>query len=127
MSRPLDILFVEDSELVRGITSEFLLELGHRAVAVASGEEAMERLAQDTFDAMLTDVKLPGMSGITLVKQVAKGFPGMALIVSSGSSELTRDLLRAELGIEVSVLTKPYDMTGMRQVLEEALAQPPAA
>jgi len=127
MSRPLDILFVEDSELVRGITSEFLLELGHRAVAVASGEEAMERLAQDTFDAMLTDVKLPGMSGITLVKQAAKGFPGMALIVSSGSSELTRDLLRAELGIEVSVLTKPYDMTGMRQVLEEALAQPPAA
>jgi CheY-like chemotaxis protein len=127
MSRPLDILFVEDSELVRGITSEFLLELGHRAVAVASGEEAMERLAQDTFDAMLTDVKLPGMSGITLVKHAAKGFPGMALIVSSGSSELTRDLLRAELGIEVSVLTKPYDMTGMRQVLEEALAQPPAA
>ncbi len=127
MSRALDILFVEDSDLVRGITSEFLLELGHRAVAVASGEEAMVRLAQGSFDAMLTDVKLPGMSGITLVKQAAQGFPGMALIVSSGSSELTRDLLRAELGIEVSVLTKPYDMTGMRRILEEAIAQPPAA
>jgi CheY-like chemotaxis protein len=120
MDISLDVLLVEDSDLLRPITAEYLQELGHNAVAVANAEEALEAMTGRRFDTLLTDVHLPGMSGIALIREVSKRFPAMAIVVASGTSELTADILGAELGTAVSVLPKPYDMASMKRVLEEA-------
>lgn len=116
----MDVLLVEDSDLLRPITEEYLLELGHRVVAVADAEHALKVLAERSFDALMTDVRLPGMSGIALVRTVTQRYPKMAIVVSSGASEMTAEILGNELGAVISVLPKPYDMDGMKRVLDEA-------
>ena len=120
MPSSLDILLVEDSDLLRPITEEYLLELGHKVVAVADAEQALKQLADQGFDALMTDVRLPGMSGIALVREVTQRYPRMAIVVSSGASEMTAEILGNELGAVISVLPKPYDMDTMKRVLEEA-------
>jgi len=70
----MDILLVEDSPEVSLITVEYLQELGHQAVAVVDAELALQQVAQRAFDAVMTDVSLPGMSGIELAKELAKKY-----------------------------------------------------
>ena len=62
------ILLVEDSDEVSCITIEYLHELGHEVVAVAEAEKAVAELKRTSFDAVMTDIRLPGISGIELAK-----------------------------------------------------------
>jgi len=80
----MDILLVEDSPEVSLITVEYLQELGHQAVAVVDAELALEQVAQRAFDAVMTDVSLPGMSGIELAKELTKKYPKLPVVISSG-------------------------------------------
>jgi DNA-binding response OmpR family regulator len=121
MPTSLDVLLVEDSDLLRPITAEYLLELGHQVVAVADAEQALRVMSERRFDALMTDVRLPGMSGIALIREVTRRFPHLAIVVSSGASELTAEILGNELGAQISVLPKPYDMASMERVLDQAM------
>ena len=120
MLSSLDVLLVEDSDLLRPITEEYLLELGHKVLAVADAEQALKVLGERGFDTLITDVRLPGMSGIALVRVVTQRYPTMAIVVSSGASEMTAEILGNELGTVISVLPKPYNMDTMKRVLDEA-------
>ena len=119
MSSELKVLVVEDSDIVRPITEEYLIELGHTALAVATAEEALRALESSVFDALLTDVRLPGMSGISLVKHCASRFPTLALVVTSGYGELSAELFPGELRRQIFMLPKPYDLTAMQRVLDD--------
>src|SRR6201996_2939481 len=101
----MDVLLVEDNSEVSLITVEYLTELGHSAVAVPAAESALERLAERRFDAVLTDVSLPGMSGIDLAKELVKQYPKLPVVISSGYGTLD---LRQILGqTEPSVFLLP--------------------
>ncbi|MGA2187860.1 MAG: response regulator [Steroidobacteraceae bacterium] len=119
----MEILVVEDSPEVSLITVEYLTELGHQAVAVCDAEHAMEQLAQRTFDAVMTDVSLPGMSGIELAKALAKNHPGLPVVISSGYGALDVESLLGQDGLNVSVLPKPYDMDMLDKTLNQAIAR----
>jgi DNA-binding NtrC family response regulator len=82
------ILVVEDSPEVSIITVEYLAEFGHQAVAVIDAELAVEQLARRSFDAVMTDVSLPGMSGIELVKELVEKYPTLPVVISSGYGAL---------------------------------------
>lgn len=119
----MDILLVEDSPEVSLITVEFLAELGHRSVAVADAELAMEQLASRTFDAVMTDVSLPGMSGIELARTLAKTHPRLPVVIASGYGVI--DGLESSLGGPeggVLLLPKPYDLAMLEKTLTMAAA-----
>jgi CheY-like chemotaxis protein len=115
----MEILLVEDSPEVSLITVEYLIELGHQAVAVTDAELAIEQLARRDFDAVMTDVSLPGMSGIDLAKQLVKSHPRLPVVIASGYGALNIESLLGHTGGSVLVLPKPYDM----DMLEETLAK----
>jgi CheY-like chemotaxis protein len=104
----MDILLVEDSPEVSLITVEYLQELGHQAVAVV--------------DAVMTDVSLPGMSGIELAKELAKKYPKLPVVISSGYGSLNVEFLMGSGQSNVMLLPKPYDLDMLEKTLNEAAA-----
>jgi DNA-binding NtrC family response regulator len=124
------ILLVEDSDDVRFVTVELLAELGHRVIAVSDAEQALAQLsaaplAAERFDAVMTDVSLPGISGIALAKEIVRLYPEMPVIISSGYGALDLKFLFGQQTRRVFALPKPYDLIALDAALK--LAAKPAA
>jgi len=80
----LRILYVEDNDIVREVTSELLAQDQRQIVACATAEEALEKFAAEPFDVVITDVSLPVMSGIELARSILKLKPNLPIILASG-------------------------------------------
>ena len=83
-TRALRILYVEDNDIVREVTSELLAQDQRQIVACATAEEALEKFAAEPFDVVITDVSLPVMSGIELARSILKLKPNLPIILASG-------------------------------------------
>ncbi|UXY15371.1 response regulator [Chitiniphilus purpureus] len=110
----MNILYVEDNAMLRATIADYLDELGHEAVAVASAEEALGELQHGRFDVLFTDVSLPGRSGIELAREAVVLQPEMALVLASGH-DLAQE--RDRLGVCATLLPKPFDLDQLEQVL----------
>ena len=112
------ILLVEDSEEVRETTVEFIDELGYDVIAVASAEAALAAIDADRFDVVFTDVSLPGMSGVALLKRVRETRPQQRFVIASGYGS---DFGKHTFGSDVGLLAKPYDLSTLERVLNSVL------
>jgi CheY-like chemotaxis protein len=82
---PPKILVVDDDAEVREILAETLIEFGYAVVQANSGEEALPMLdSRSDLDLLITDVRMPGMSGLELVEQARSRSPALKVIVISG-------------------------------------------
>lgn len=118
-SSPLRLLYVEDNESIREAIAT-LLEADDRVVLTsATAEDALVVLQSQTVDVLITDLSLPGMSGMDLAKQVLARWPTMWVVFSSGYT-LEHGLGR--LGPRVRSLPKPFDMDVMDRLLKEIQA-----
>jgi CheY-like chemotaxis protein len=118
----MNILLVEDSAEVSCITVEYLQELGHQAVAVTEAEMAIAKLKDAHFDAVMTDIRLPGMSGIELAKELAKRYPALPVVIASGFGAVNVEFLLGKKMPTVLMLPKPYDLPALERTLIEAAA-----
>ncbi|MBT6119787.1 MAG: response regulator, partial [Rhodospirillaceae bacterium] len=64
------ILMVEDETAVANELSQFLMRRGHRVTPASNGGEAMERLADAAFDLVITDIRMPGLDGRSLIARL---------------------------------------------------------
>lgn len=105
MSRP-RILLVEDEFLIRLTLAEGLSDAGFEVIEASDGDEALALLgAESRLDLLLTDVRLPGISGHSLVEQARRRFARLPVIVMSGQLEDTSALAA---GGETLFIAKPY-------------------
>jgi CheY-like chemotaxis protein len=118
----LRILLVEDDEHIRLPTSELLEGLGHEVLALTSAEEALGVLASARIDVLFTDVSLPGMSGVELVRQALHGAPGLRVIIASGHGG-GEALGSADALARVVLLPKPYNLSRLQQALEQVMGR----
>jgi len=118
----MNVLLVEDNPEVSLITVEYLNELGHQVLAVGDAESAMQQVGEQNFDAVMTDVSLPGMSGIDFVKKLMQTTPGIPVIICSGYGILSVESLVGVGHQRVLVLPKPYDLPTLEKTLAEAAA-----
>jgi CheY-like chemotaxis protein len=118
----MNILLVEDSDEVSCITIEYLHELGHQVVAVARAETALVRLKDESYDAVMTDIRLPGMSGLELARALIKDYPTLPVVISSGYGALNVEFLLGEPQPAVLMLPKPYDLPDLERTLNQAAA-----
>lgn len=72
MEAPKKVLVVEDNEKLRRILVETLSSLDYLSFGVESGDKALEKLETEAFDILITDVKMPRMDGISLLKKIRK-------------------------------------------------------
>jgi DNA-binding NtrC family response regulator len=114
------VLLVEDSEEVSCITVEYLHELGHEVTAVGTAEQALPKLAESGIDVVMTDVRLPGMSGLELARHLVKQYPTLPVVIASGYGAIDVELLMGEKLSNISSLPKPYDLNDLNRTLNAA-------
>lgn len=66
------ILVIDDEPIIRDILLEILTSSGFPVVTASSGDEGYQRLLEESFDLVITDIKMPGMSGISLIEKIRK-------------------------------------------------------
>ena len=116
--RSLRVLLAEDNAAVRAVIGDYLIDLGHRPVAVDSAAAALAVLADDTaFDVLVTDFAMPGMSGMDLVTRVRGNWPWMAVLLATGFAEV------AQGPVDVALITKPFERDELQRHLGDAVAR----
>jgi DNA-binding response OmpR family regulator len=113
----LKLLIVEDEEDLGRIFQDYVTSLGHRAEVVGSAEDALARLQASPPNAIILDVKLPGMSGLDFLRLPAVREAGVPTIVVSGvvTEEQARECLKAGA---LEFLAKPVPLDVLGTVLE---------
>jgi CheY-like chemotaxis protein len=114
------LLVVEDDEDVRTVTEELLLSRGYDVAAAANGNEALNLLAGRSFDALLTDVVMPGMTGFELAGVVRAQYPGIRVVCMSGYSwAVQRATVPAKGALRNcdAFLQKPWSAAQLEEVL----------
>jgi signal transduction histidine kinase/DNA-binding response OmpR family regulator len=114
--QPLRVLIVEDDTNTREATRELLELLDAQVLAVGSAQAALDLFAKQSFDVLLTDVRMPGMSGLDLARAAKRVQPGVRVVLASGygggiSSELGSELSTATL------LPKPFNFDELEQAV----------
>lgn len=122
------LLLVEDKDSFRRLLLKALEGGGWDVTAVGDPREALEALAQGPFDALVTDLRLPGMSGLDLLKAAKRLHPAMRALVMSAFGE-TRDIVEAIRWGADDFLAKPFDLDDFLSLLARlralCLAPPP--
>ncbi len=106
------IIVVEDNLEAQSSLCELLSMMNFIATGASTAEEALEQISQ--FDVMITDVNLPGMSGIELAKKTKSLYPHISIIISSGM-ELTH-----VFDFEIQFLSKPFSIETLTDAIEKA-------
>ena len=78
------VLVVDDEAAVRDLFSDLFKKKGYSVKGVASGEEALELVQKEDFDAILLDIKLKGMSGLEALKKIKDAKPEIVIIMITG-------------------------------------------
>jgi diguanylate cyclase (GGDEF)-like protein len=116
------ILVVDDERFFQELFREVLQAAGHHARAAATGAEALEAMTREHFDLLLTDVVMPGMDGIALVREARKRDPDLEAIAITGHDDVRLAVQAMKAGC-ADFLTKPADREELLSVCEKALAR----
>jgi two-component system NtrC family sensor kinase len=98
------ILVVDDEEAVSALLARLLTDLGHRPTTVASGEAALDAIARQSFDLVLTDIKMPGMTGFELYQRIKQRDPHLAQRIIF----ITGDTITASTQARLAQTGNPY-------------------
>ena len=91
------ILIVEDEAKLREVLCDYFLSKGERPVEAGDGLEALERLEEEAFDAVLLDIMMPGLDGLSVCRAVRRSNDVPILFLTALSDEEDK-LLGYELG-----------------------------
>ena len=112
------VLLVEDNKQVRMFAEGLLRDLGCEVIAAEGGEEALQLIETESVDLMLSDVVMPGMSGLTLAREVRKTQPSLPVLLATGYSDEIR-----KTGSEFAVIAKPFGIGDISKAIAAGLQQ----
>jgi len=121
MTKP-TILVVEDDRTQREIIADILTQQAYAVQAVASAEDALDLLRNDSFDLMLTDMRMPEMDGVELLRSAKRLRPEMAAVVMTAYATVKTAVNAMKEGA-LDYLSKPFDKEELLVVVEKALEQ----
>jgi DNA-binding response OmpR family regulator len=114
------ILIVDDEKNIRLALSMSLETLDMPVETAASGEEALERLAQGEYGLMLLDLRMPGLDGMEVLRQVSQQRPELKVIIITAYGSIDLAVEAMKLGA-VDFLQKPFDTAQVREMVRRIL------
>lgn len=107
------IMLVEDDALIRISTRDMLEDMGHTVLAAASAEQALVMLEGHFIEVLVSDMNLPQMSGLELIRRVRDNMPGVAAVLATGDCTIKTDL--------ATLLDKPFGPRELAGAIDTAL------
>jgi DNA-binding NtrC family response regulator len=116
------VLVVDDEEPVRQLVADVLLEAGYRVETAACVEDARAFLHDPALAVVVSDVKMPGESGLVLVEQCRARRPDVAVILMTGAAGVEERGRAARDG--VPMLEKPFSFSELEAAVAAAIERP---
>ncbi|MBT3604368.1 MAG: response regulator [Candidatus Latescibacteria bacterium] len=114
------ILLVDDEDiLVQGL-ADFLQDQGTTVDTATDGQEAIALLQEHIYDLLVTDIRMPGMSGMELLRHVQENHPSVAVILMTGYASTESAIEALRLGV-YDYIEKPFEMLELLQAVVNAL------
>ncbi|NLN93411.1 MAG: sigma-54-dependent Fis family transcriptional regulator [Candidatus Hydrogenedens sp.] len=123
MSGQMRVLVVDDDQGQRDLLCSFLKKKKRLVETASSGEEALALLQKKAFSLLVSDIRMPGMSGLTLLEELRKNFPLMPVLLVTAYPDV-RDAVEAMRGGAVDYLEKPIDLDELHEAVNRALGRP---
>ena len=114
------ILVVEDESIVREFIVEVLIRMGYAPLAVGSGEEAFEYIARSEFDLLITDYKMPGLTGIDVLRKSQECWPDCRVIIVTAFGTIEHAVNAMKMGAH-DYITKPVGADHLELIIVKAL------
>ena len=117
------LLVVDDEPEILDTLRRTLRREGYRILVATSGQEALRLCEQESVDILMSDIDMPGMSGVELVRQVRLEHPRIVRMLLTGAASLESALQAINEGEIHRYLTKPWERDDLRKTLREAFAR----
>ena len=117
-----DVFFVDDDAGIRELISEELERVGCKVNCFANGAECLEQLPKQNCNLLITDVKMPGMDGMTLLSRARRVAPWVPVMVITGFGDIPMSVRAIKLGA-VDFIEKPLDRKAFLHKVKTILKQ----
>jgi len=113
------VLLIDDDTKVLDFISRFLREAGHQVETFDEGNQALERLKEDCFDLIISDVDLRDLPGMDLLKRIKEIDPPIPVILVSASDDVQKKDQAFSLGA-FDYLLKPFELDFLMELVQKA-------
>ena len=113
------VLIVDDEPVIRDLLSEDLSELGYLCEVAPDGNHALQKLAEEKFDITLLDIRLPGRSGIDILKEIKSRYDS-AVIMITAVDDVNTAVISMKLGA-LDYIVKPFNLDTLNSSINSAL------
>jgi excisionase family DNA binding protein len=120
------ILVVDDEESVRDLLAKTLTMADYDVDTAGDGPSALDRLRAVEYDLLITDLKMPGMDGLSVIREARRQAPDLPVIVITGYSTEASAIEAINLGV-AGYLTKPFRLPRILAAAARALGEPVSA
>ena len=114
------ILIVDDEDFIREIICRKLGGSGFDCEAAPNAEDALEKISQNSYDCVLSDIHMPGMSGVDLLREIKAKNQDLAVILVTGAPDIDAALEAMRLGA-YDHLSKPLNLAALEMTVDRAL------
>ena len=121
MSTPAKILVVDDEEDLRTAAAKVLQRAGYDVASVSSGSDALTHLAAHDADLIVSDLMMPAMDGVELLRQVKQTRPSVKFVILTGAGTVENAVEAMRLGA-FDFLQKPLNRAALLDIVAKALA-----
>jgi FixJ family two-component response regulator len=118
--RDLKIAVIDDDESFRVALVESLSSLGYRSDGYASGEDYIPGIGNKSFDCIVTDIHMPGISGLELTKLLSAGGSNIPVVLITARSDTNLEARAAAAGA-ARLLRKPFEISDLIKCIEGAV------
>src|SRR5215475_10463175 len=116
------ILVVEDSDNFRQLIVEILTQEGFQVDETATAEDALQRISQTPYDVLITDLALPGRSGVEVLEEAVDRFPEIIAIVITGFGTVETAVEAMKKGA-YDYLVKPFKLIQLPAMIKKGLEE----
>lgn len=120
------ILVVDDEQAVRDLLVKTLTMADYEVDTADDGASALDRLRSSDYDLLITDLKMPGMDGLSVIRQARQQSMALPIIIITGYSTEASAIEAINLGVS-GYLTKPFRLPRILSVTARALGEPTPA
>ncbi len=121
MNKPNLVWIIDDDRSIRWVLEKALQQSGIATSSFETGDKAVAQLSQEKPDAVISDVRMPGMDGLTLLSNMHREHPSLPIIIMTAHSDLD-SAVSAYQGGAFEYLPKPFDVDEAVAVTQRALA-----
>lgn len=114
------IALIEDDEIVRQATSQWLQLAGFEVTTFENGQSALDEVVSGDFDTIITDVRLPDIDGLEILNQVKHSLPDVPVILITGHGDVDMAVKALQQGA-YDFIEKPFDPERLSQTVSESV------